>query len=247
MEITLIIPAHNEELRLEQTLSIYTPALEQVFGRDYEVIVVANACRDNTVAVAERASRSLPAVRVLDIPERVGKGGAVLAGMDMAQGARVLFADADAATAPDSLLQLAAALDGVDIAIGSRRMPESEIAVSQPWRRRLLGSLFASTVRTLFAMPFRDTQCGAKAFRLAAARRLVPLVHERFWAFDVDLLLCAREQGFSIAEVPVQWSDQQGSRLQVAATAREVGTALLRLKRRHASLQPAKPHWAVER
>lgn len=239
MYITLIIPAHNEAQRLPATLRRYVGALAQRYGvQRFEVLVVANGCTDNTVAVAVEQARRLPQVRVITIPEAVGKGGALLEGFRQARGQALVFADADGATAPDSLLELLDGLGQHDLVIGSRRMAGSQIGRRQPLRRRAAGTLFAASVRACFGMGYRDTQCGAKALRAAAALQLAGLVQERRWMFDVDLLLCARGLGLSVDERPVVWSDVAGSKLRIARTAWEVLGALRRLRARH-SARPA--------
>jgi hypothetical protein len=103
---------------------------------------------------------------------------------------------------------LLGALERSDIAIGSRRLKSSTITLAQAPSRRLLGFVFARTARFLFGMPFKDTQCGAKALRAEAARRLCGVVSETRWTFDLDLLLCARRLGLAISEHPVTWADR---------------------------------------
>ena len=237
-EISLIIPAHNEEQRLAATLALYGHVFQEQFGPAFELLVVANGCTDQTAQVAADAAATLPQIRVIDIPDPIGKGGAVVAGFRQARGARVLFADADAATTPASLLDLLAQLEHADIAIGSRRLSESVILQRQPLPRRIFGHLFAGTVRTLFGMPYRDTQCGAKALRRAAAQRLATVVTERRWAFDVELLLWARACNFSVIEHPVTWTDGAGSKLRITKTITEVVHSLWRLQRQQAQLTP---------
>lgn len=239
-EATLIIPAYNEERRLEPTLRRYRQALGDRYGPHFSVLVVCNGCRDHTVEIARRVANRTGEIEVLDIPAPIGKGGAILEGFRRARGERVLFADADCATAPASLLALLDELDHHDVVIGSRRLPDSWITRAQPWQRRLLGQLFAGVTRLLFHLPYRDTQCGAKAFRREAAQRLVEHVEERRWAFDVDLLLCARELGLTVSEYPVIWADRDGSRLNLLPTAREVLRSFWAMKQRHRRV-PAKP------
>jgi dolichyl-phosphate beta-glucosyltransferase len=236
IQATLIIPAHNEEARLDATLRRYCAALQRRYDQAFEVLVVANGCRDGTADVALRMSATYPQVRVLEKDVPLGKGGAVLAGFAVARGVDLVFADADAATAPESLLQLLTHLRTHEVVIGSRRIPGACITHKQPWRRRLFGWAFALVVRRLFALPYSDTQCGAKALRGSAARLLATLVHERSWTFDVDLLLCARAAHLSVLECPVTWADQPGSQLRMLPAARDVATALWRMQRRPSRL-----------
>lgn len=222
MRVSLIIPAYNEEKRLPGTLMVYQEAMRRRFGDDFEIIVVANGCVDNTVGVATEAATASTQIRIVDIPEPVGKGGAVLEGFRQAYGDCVLFADADGATAPESLLELVDRLDRYDVVIGSRRMTGSIINQRQPRFRRMVGWSFAKTAQFFFGMPFKDTQCGAKGFRRSAARRLAQVVSETRWTFDLDLLLSAIKLGFSVYEHPVVWADCAGSRLRYGSTASEV-------------------------
>ncbi len=234
MQASLIIPAYNEEERLPGTLDVYEEAMRRRFGDDFEIIVVANGCVDNTVEVATDAAVISPQIRVIDIEEPVGKGGAVLEGFRQANGDGVSFADADGATEPESLLELLEYLDRYDAVIGSRRLRGSVITQRQPLARRVFGLMFAKAVRLLFGTPFEDTQCGAKAFRRGAARRLARVVSETRWTFDLDLLLAARRLGIEVHEHPVVWADRAGSRLRYAGTAFEVLRALWLMKLRQA-------------
>lgn len=229
VDVSLVIPAHNEELRLPETLDRYATALQGRYGHRAEIVVVANACSDDTVGAAERAARRHPMVSTIDIRETVGKGGAVLEGFRQARGASVVFADADGSTSPESLLDLVEGLRDHDIVMGSRHLPESRIERLQPRRRRALGSVFRVASRLLFGLRYADTQCGAKAFRRQAARRLAEVVREKSWTFDLDLILSARKLGMTVAERPVVWADVDGSRLSAARTARDVLTSFARL------------------
>lgn len=202
------------------------------FGHRHEIVVVANGCTDGTVRVAREEAAAFPQIVVVDIAEPVGKGGAVLEGFRRASGDGIVFADADAATAPDSLIDLLNGLDHHDVVIGSRRLNESIILQRQPLIRRALGLMFTSSIRLLFDMPFRDTQCGAKAFRREAARRLSRVISETRWTFDVDLLLTAEKLGLEVHEHPVVWEDRKGSRLRYVPTGYEVLKALWLMKHR---------------
>jgi glycosyltransferase involved in cell wall biosynthesis len=232
MQISLIIPAHNEQERLPSTLAVYGRALRRRFGGDFEIIVVANGCVDDTVEVAMHATGIWSQIRIVNIEEPVGKGGAVLEGFRQANGERLLFADADGATSPESLLELADYLDRYDIVIGSRRLHSSVIEQRQPLARRVLGTTFAKAVRLLFGLPFKDTQCGAKAFRRGSAWHLAHVVSETRWTFDLDLLLLATKLGLKVHEHPVVWADRAGTRLRYSSTTLEVLKALWLMKLR---------------
>lgn len=230
--VTLIIPANNEAGRLPAAVRTYSSALAGRYGRAFEILVVANGCTDATAGVARAMRREVPVIRVLDIPQRIGKGGAILAGFRAARGRSVVFADADGSAEPASLLRLVDDLGRYDVSIGSRRMPASVIPRPQPLLRRMLGIAFNRVVRTAFNLRVQDTQCGAKAFRIRAARRLARTVTERGWAFDVDVLLAARQLGLTVVERSITWSDVAGSRLRVGAAAPGVAAAFWRLWQR---------------
>jgi glycosyltransferase involved in cell wall biosynthesis len=233
MFITLIVPAHNEAARLPGTVTAYADALEALYPGGHEIIVVANGCSDDTAAIARGLQSRVAALRVIDIPEEIGKGGAVLEGFRAAQAPVVLFADADLATSPASLLALVAGLERHDIVVGSRWVRASVITQPQPLRRRVFSRLFNAAARVLFRIGIADTQCGAKALRRDAAHALADHVTERRWTFDLDMLLWARRLGYSVVEQPVTWADQPGSKLRVGSTGREVAGAMWRLFRTH--------------
>jgi len=232
LEASLIIPAHNEEKRLPETIAAYLPAMNERFGDDFEVMVVANGCSDRTTEVAAEAEEVWPQLEVIDIPTRVGKGGAIVEGFWRAKGEKVTFADADGATAPDSLLELFEKLDSHDVVIGSRKMRDSDITTAQPLTRRLFGAAFTLVAHAVFQLPVKDTQCGAKAFRAEAARRLAGEILERNWTFDLDLVLAACRSDLEIHEHPVVWADQEGSQLRYASTSWKTLRSLCSLKLR---------------
>lgn len=238
MKISVIIPAHNEAHRLGATLERYIQTLSEQYQDAFEIIIVANGCSDRTVDVANAHAQSYPQIRVMSIRAALGKGGAILAGIRKARGTRIVFTDADGATSPESLIRLANALDRSDIVIGSRRLSGSRILQQQPLRRRILGRLFALVVGMLFALPYRDTQCGAKALRRSAARRLADAIQEPEWTFDVELLLWARRFGYRVSEQAVEWTDRDGSTLKTLSTVRTVLPALWRMARRHYGAAP---------
>jgi glycosyltransferase involved in cell wall biosynthesis len=232
MRLSLIIPAHNEEARIIPTLQQYEQHLREHYGGDFEIIVVANGCTDNTAQTALDIAKTDPQIKVIDIGQPIGKGGAILQGFREAQGQRIAFADADGATDPESLLALIKQLDYNDVVIGSRRLPNSVITIKQPWLRRAVSAIFAMVVYLLFGLRYHDTQCGAKAFRRSAALQLAKVVNEQRWVFDVDLLLSAEALNLSVAECPIVWTDKAGSHLRLLSTGQEVLRSFWSLWRR---------------
>ncbi len=184
-----------------------------------EVLVVDDGSTDATAAiVAERLTPltgSSVQLRLLRRPH-AGKGAAVRAGMLDAQGEFILFADADLATPPDQLPLLTEALAEHDIALGSRVHPDgSDRRRTQPFHRRLLGRVFHSLAARWVTGPVPDTQCGFKGFRRAAAHDLFTRQKIGGIVFDAEIIHLARRRGYSIAIVPVQWSDKRGSRMRL--------------------------------
>ena len=224
----IVLPAYNEEARLG-------PALDELFAylcstpkgvlpATLSVLVVDDGSTDGTTALVkarpeyaaageQSARRGCPSLGLLAVSHG-GKGSAVRAGMLVAEGDVLVFADADMATPPDQLPPLIAALESADVALGSRIQPDgSDMRASQPRFRRLVGRLFRLAARIWVTGPVSDTQCGFKGFRAAAARDIFGRLRITSIVFDVDLIYLARRRGYRIATVPVAWADRRGSRM----------------------------------
>lgn len=229
--LTVVLPAYNEAERIG-------PALDELF--DYlalrgspasdgapgatalrgsiEVLVVDDGSTDDTVALIEgrpeaRAATDGVTLRVLRVAHG-GKGAAVRAGMRAATGDLVIFADADMATPPDQLPLLVAALTDHDVALGSRIQPDgTDMRVTQPGYRRLLGKAFHLLASIWVVGPVQDTQCGFKGFTRAAAQDLFARQQVTSIVFDVEVIFLARRRGYRLAIVPIRWLDKRGSRM----------------------------------
>jgi dolichol-phosphate mannosyltransferase len=211
--VSLVIPAWNEEGRLPATLARYLPSLE-AWGVPFEIIVVPEGVEDRTAQVADSfGSRH---VRLLRFPQRLGKGGAIMAGVQASQFDTVGYVDADGPVEPDDLLSMFDGLSEVDCVVASRRVRGSRARKGQPWDRRLAGALWSALVQSLLFLPVRDTQCGAKFFRRPVLLGALDAVAIKNWAFDVSLLLHLWRNGRSIREVPVTWSHDSDSHLILA-------------------------------
>jgi glycosyltransferase involved in cell wall biosynthesis len=228
MKLTLLIPAYNEEERIRDTLQQYAEALRT---RDAELVVVVNGSRDGTEAlIRDNFLTQWPQLRLVVIPEKVGKGGAIMRGLAEAKGDMIAFTDADGSTPPASLLDLVDSLPGNGICIGSRWLPDSVIGRPQPLARRVASRLFHVGVRVLFGLRVSDTQCGAKVMTREVKETLLPNLGCTQWAFDVELLFLARRAGFSIAEKPIEWNDVSGSKVKILRCSAEMTAALIRLR-----------------
>jgi len=225
---SLVIPAWNEESRLERTLSSYIPAFEAA-GKDFEIIVVTDGCTDDTKSVAERMGSH--GVRVLDFPERLGKGTAIFEGLKVTKHDRLGFADADGSVSAQDVLRVVAALDSSDCAIASRRTDGSTLRAPRKLIRATLSRGWNILVRGLLFLPFGDTQCGVKFLRRSAYLLVCGRTTMfRDWAFDVGLLVLLRRAGRSITEVPVAWSEEEGSKFSVVRDAPRMFRSLIGIR-----------------
>ena len=209
--LSVVIPAYNEAERLPRTLARLNAYLE-ARGFPYEIVVVDDGSSDGTAERARAAGGSH--VTVLRHEPNRGKGYAVRRGMLAAGGALRLMTDADLSTPIEELTRLEASLaDGHDVAIGSRGVAGAIIEVHQPWYRESMGRLFNVLVRLLALPGLRDTQCGFKLFTAAAAESAFGPACLDGFSFDVEVLYIARRRGLRIAEVPVTWRNDAGTRV----------------------------------
>lgn len=230
IEISIVIPAYNEERRLEPTL-LEAVAYFRALRRTAEIIVVDDGSRDQTAAIATRLARQFPEIRLIRLAANRGKGHAVRTGMINSRGALALFADADGATPFSEFERLESAiLEGTDIAIGSRALHAEGIQVKARPYRRLIGRLFHFLVRVLTVRGLHDTQCGFKLLTAPAAHNLFSRMRMDGFSFDVELLLMARRQGYRVTEVPVNWNHKPGSRVNLALDSLRMARDLFRIR-----------------
>jgi len=230
MKLSIIIPAHNEELRLPPVLEQYAQYYGDKFGDDVEIIVVVNGSTDNTLELTKAFAGNHPIVSVINEPRRVGKGGAVMMGLRQARGELVGFVDADGSTAPQDYYDLVAKIGEAGCIIASRWLKESVVEPKQPLSRRLASRIFNSMVNLFFGFRVHDTQCGAKLFRRDVIDSILPEIGITKWAFDVDMLFCVRRHGYRIVEIPTVWRDAAGSKVQVGRASTEMAIAMIRLR-----------------
>jgi dolichyl-phosphate beta-glucosyltransferase len=206
-QLTIIVPAFNESRRLVEHASKLELAGQCgiLSPQTTELIVVDDGSTDETGWQAEELLAStFPRLRVLRLLHNAGKGAAVRLGTAAATAPVVLFMDADMSVDPSQIPRLVEAIGTADVAIGSRSLPES-VVEADGMQRVVMGRTFNALVTALTNMPFRDTQCGFKAFRTPAARVLFHLMRAQRFAFDVEVLILARQLHMRIAEVAVHW------------------------------------------
>ncbi|MEN6556308.1 MAG: dolichyl-phosphate beta-glucosyltransferase [Anaerolineaceae bacterium] len=210
--LSIIIPAHNEALRLPAALE-HAQAFVRAQSYPCEVLVVENASRDDTAAIATSWQERLPELRVLRLA-KPGKGNAVKVGMLAARGACRYMADTDLSVPLEEIPRFLDAMQaGVQVAIGSREAPGAR-RIGEPFYRHWSGRFFNLLVRWWVVPGIQDTQCGFKCFSAEAAEALFPLQTMDGWSFDVEVLAAAQQNGYSIQEVPVTWTYGTGSRIQ---------------------------------
>lgn len=213
LRLSVVIPAYNEEARLEKTLNQVIAYLDAGW-QPYEVLVVSDGSTDRTEQIALHFAERYPQVKLLAYQPNRGKGYAVRYGMLRAQGKWVLFSDADLATPIEELGKLAQRLEqGYAIAIGSRPLRESQLIVRQPFYREWAGRAFNKVVQLLAVRGIHDTQCGFKLFTREAVQAIFPLCQLDRFSFDFEALHYAQRLGYPIAEVPVRWMHQEGSKV----------------------------------
>jgi glycosyltransferase involved in cell wall biosynthesis len=217
--LSIVIPAYNEAARLGETLRTVFAYLNEHVPQG-EVIVVDDGSEDGTADVAEQSFASAGSVsaRAIRIKPNRGKGHAVRAGLLAARAPVALFSDADLSTPITETPKLVRPIlrGEYDLTFGSRALDRSLIGVHQPWRREQGGRVFNLIVRLSTGLPFWDTQCGFKAFRMDVCRPLVEAATVDRFGFDVELIYLAYLAELSLREIPVRWDHNEGSKVSVA-------------------------------
>ena len=243
-ELSVIVPAYNEQARLEPTLSAYVAYFRQR-AHSFELIVVDDGSVDGTTELVERVAAQANEIRLIRLAENRGKGFAVRSGVVNARGELILFADADGATPPDQFERLHRAVAaGADVAIGSRVVRTAGVAVRARLHRRIIGRVFHALVRLCGVQDIADTQCGFKLFRGPVAHALFSRMRTAGFSFDVEVLMMARLCGFTIAEVPVSWTHQAGSRINLATDSIRMAWELAVIRARRQRGDYRAPHVA---
>jgi len=212
--LLLLIPAYNEERRIEPVLRDYARFFQEQYLGKFQLVVVLNGCTDNTIGVVRRVAAEFLSVRALEFKAPIGKGGALIEGLKLSSfGDLIGYVDADGATPPKAILDLVRHLGDADCVIGSRWLPDSVLLQQQTRLRRFVSRGFHSIVELFFWLHLKDTQCPCKLMRCEAVEKIHSTLCIADLAFDVNLLVSLKRAGFRIVEVPIEWADKMGSKV----------------------------------
>mgnify|MGYP000161339298 CR=1 FL=1 len=214
--ISVVIPAYNEELRIEPTLRSIRDYIDSQSVYDFEVIIVDDGSTDQTLKVARLFEDTLP-LRIESLEVNQGKGGAVRHGMLISKGDFVLFMDADNSTEISHLEEFIPYMEDFAVVIGSRDLADSQVEKHQSWTKELSGRLGNMLIQSLALRGIHDTQCGFKLF----SREAVDIIFSRMsinrWGFDIEALVVADYHSLPIKELPVRWINDERSNVKWTA------------------------------
>lgn len=226
--ISIIIPSYNEEKRIGKTLDKYCNFLRSKL--DFEILVVLNNCNDNTLEVVKNAMRKHKEIRYLNFKQG-GKGFAIIEGFkDVLKRKNDLigFVDADMSTSPEAFYDLIKNIKNYDGIIASRRIKGAQIEKTLP--RTIISFSFNFIVRSLFLLPYQDTQCGAKLFKRETIEEVIRELTQTGWIFDIDLLYRLKKKKFKIKEFPTVWEDKEGTSIRFVRTSLKMFLDLMKMR-----------------
>lgn len=228
LSISVIVPVHNEELRVHRGINRICQYLDEK-NYDYEVIITEDGSTDNTINIIQDLQKNNNKIKLISSQKRLGKGKAISNAMFSSEKKFVAYMDVDLAADPSELERLFNEITDYDIAIGSRLLRGSLPPIKRPFYRTFFSFFYSRFFRILFRNPIVDPQCGFKLFRNEVAVKLFKDITTSGFAFDSEVVVKAYSLGFQIIEVPIIWSHEKASKLRVSQQMREMGKDLLRI------------------
>ncbi len=226
--VDVVVPVHNEEGVLAHSVAILRDFLAGNLSCRWRIVIADNGSVDGTLAVAKDLSQQYPDVRYIQL-ELKGRGRALRKAWLESDADAVSYMDVDLSTKLDALPELIRALDeGYDIAVGSRLTKGSK--VKRSLKREITSRGYNLLIKAMFRSSFSDAQCGFKAAKRDVVQEIVPLIKDQAWFFDTELLLLAGMKGYRIKDVPVEWVEDEDTRVRIAKTVWEDIKGLLRLR-----------------
>ena len=240
----MLIPAYNEEDRIEPVLRDYARYFRDGYNGSFQIVVVLNGCKDNTIGVVKKVAAQFSEVSWLEFPGPIGKGGALIEGLKLAPLSDYIgYVDADGATAPKAFHELVKLHDKADCIIASRWLPGAVLHQQQTGQRQFASRVFHAIVQGLFWLNVKDTQCGAKVMRREVVEKTHSSLRIADMAFDINLLYAVKRAGFKILEVPTEWTDKMGSKVVLGRTSLTMLLSVIRLRLVHSPLYPVPFKW----
>jgi dolichyl-phosphate beta-glucosyltransferase len=230
--LSIVIPAFNEARRLPASLEKLAGFCEALTF-PYEVLVVVEKSNDGTLQIASGITSKQANFHVIDNRVQRGKGYAVRSGMLRARGEFVFYMDADLSVPPGEITAFLGYFESnpsVDLLVGNRQHPGSDIIIRQNWLRQKMGQTFNVILRGLAPVTIRDTQCGFKAFRARAVREIFSRQQLDGFAFDVEVLLLAEKLGIKSADLPVRWFNSTESKVRIVRDSLRMFLDVIRIR-----------------
>jgi glycosyltransferase involved in cell wall biosynthesis len=224
MNLSIIIPAYNEEKRAKATLE----HLIEKFNESCEILIVSEST-DKTNAIVTEFSEAAPFVKLVTSAKRLGKGGAFKKGFENSRGKIVMLLDSDLPVLISDVENVISSIGEVDVAVASREIEGTRIVVYPPLIRVFAGKVFSKLFNLLFGLHVKDTQCGCKAFKREVLEKVLPVVESNGFEFDAELLFRCKKAAYTIKEVPVNWSYKPDSKLNLLKDTISMGKGVLKL------------------
>jgi glycosyltransferase involved in cell wall biosynthesis len=242
--ISIVIPAYNEEKRIGKTLENYGAFFKGLKNKkeikDFEILIVINGTTDRTEEVVKEYKKKYPEIRYI-LSEKSGKGLAIVEGFReslVGKSELIGFVDGDMATPPEAFYDMIKNIGDYDGIIADRWDKRSRIVPKQSYFRRFISRGYNVIVRTLFLLPYKDTQCGAKLFRRRVLEGNINKIITYRWGFDIALLYCLRkESGARIKSIPTIWHDKKGSKVNLKVTPFMMLLSAIKLRLVHSPLR----------
>ncbi len=211
-KISIIIPTFNEE----KYIGLILNHIRNFFkGPNYEIIVSADGCTDNTPYIINKLSKVDRRIKIVNTRKRLGKGGGLKKGFYTSSGKIIVFADADMSCSASEISKLIELIKNADIVIASRAIKGANVVKRQSFIREHMGKTFNLLVRLILGINLKDTQCGYKVFKRHVLEKLLPNVKSNGWEFDAELLFRATKGNYKIHEVGVKWKNRKESKLSI--------------------------------